>query len=103
MNRILHLGVPALTGRGDERILVSAICWLREERKSVSHVWSWPWMSVAESLESKAGCQSVSKARDVSRQSAHLMSEIDGLHPFLDEWKQHVQGRVTCCESKLLI
>ena len=85
MNRILHLGVPALTGRGDEGILVSAICWLREERKSVSHVWSWPWMSLAESLESKAGCQSASKALAVSRQSAHLMSEIDGLHPFLDE------------------
>ena len=85
MNRIPHLGVPALTGRGDEGILVSAILWLREEKMSVSHVWSWPWMSLAESLESKAGCQSVSKVLDVSRQSAHLTSDIDGLHPFLGE------------------
>ena len=85
MNRILLLGAPASTGRGNEGILVSAICWIQEERKSVSHVWSWPWMSLAESLESKAGCQSVSKVLDVSRKSAHLMSDIDGLHPFLDE------------------
>ena len=85
MNRILLLGAPASTGRGDEGILVSATCWKQEERKSVSHVWSWPWMALAESLESKAGCQSASKALDVPRQSAHLMSEIDGLHPFLGE------------------
>ena len=40
-------------------------------------------MPQAESLEGKARCQTVSKARDTSRGSPDLMSDIEGLHPLL--------------------
>ena len=66
----LPWGTPVLTGRGDERIRGRATPWLREQRKSVSHVWSWPWMPEEDSLESKAGCQTVLKAQDLSRETA---------------------------------
>ena len=32
-----------------------------------------------------------------------FMSSIEDLHPFLGEQKQHIQGRVTWSETKLMI
>ena len=45
----------------------------------------------------------MSKARDMSRDMADFMSGIEYLHPLLGEQKQHIQGRVTWCETKLMI
>ena len=45
----------------------------------------------------------MSKARDLSRDMADLMSGIEYLHPLLGEQKQQIQGRVTWSESKLVI
>ena len=53
---------------------------------------------------SRAGCQTVSKARDMSWDyGSDFMSGIEDLHPLLGEQKQHIQGRVTWTESKLMI
>ena len=51
---------------------------------------------------SRAGCQTRSKACDMSREMA-LMSGIEDLHPLLGKQEQKVQGRVTWSESKLMI
>ena len=56
-----------------------------------------------ESLVSRAGCQNVSKARDMSRDMADFLSGIEDLHPLLGEQKKHIQGRVTWSETKLMI
>ena len=45
----------------------------------------------------------MSKAHDMSRDMADFMSGIDDLHPLLGEQKQHIQGRVTWSETKLMI
>ena len=45
----------------------------------------------------------MSKACDMSRDMTYFMSGIEDLHPVLGEQKQHIQGRVTCSESKLMI
>ena len=74
--RTLPWGTPALTGRGDERVPLRAIRWQREWRKSVIQEWSWPSIPKADSLENKAGCQTVSKARDMSRESAMILCLI---------------------------
>ena len=62
-------------------------------------------MPEADSLESKAGCQTVSKAQDMSVQKdgPDIMSDIEGLHPLLGEEKQHVQGGLTRSECELVI
>ena len=52
---------------------------------------------------SRAGCQTVSKARDISKEMALISSGIEDLHQLLGEQKQHIQGRVTWSESKLMI
>ena len=55
-----------------------------------------------QNFENKAECQTVSKAGDISRDGPDLMSDIEGLHPFMGEYK-HVQGGVTWSETKLVI
>ena len=60
-------------------------------------------MPKAESLESKVECQTVSKAQDMFRDGPDLMSDIEGLHPLLEEQKQHVQGRMSWSESELMV
>ena len=53
---------------------------------------------------SRAVCQTVSKARDISRgDGSDLVSGIEDLHPLLGEQKQLIQGRATWSESKLMI
>ena len=52
---------------------------------------------------SRAGCQTVSKARDMYRDMADLKSGIEDLLRLLGEQKQHIQGRVTWSETKLMI
>ena len=52
---------------------------------------------------SRAGCQTVSKARDMSREMNLLMFGIEDLHPLLGKQEQQVQGRVTRSESKSMI
>ena len=49
--------------------------------------------TVAAHIESK---------RYVSGNGSDLMSGIEYLHPLLGEHKQHIQGRVTWSESKLI-
>ena len=41
--------------------------------------------------------------RYVKRDDPDLMSDIEGHHPLFGEQKQHVQGRVTWCESELMV
>ena len=38
-----------------------------------------------------------------TRYGSYFMSGIEDLHPLLGEQKQHIQGRVTCSETKLMI
>ena len=38
---------------------------------------------------------SIKSSNYVQRNGPDLMSDIEGLHPLLGKWKQHVQGRVT--------
>ena len=45
----------------------------------------------------------VKSMRYVSRYGSDFMSGIENLHPLLGEQKQHIQGRVTCAETKLMI
>ena len=45
----------------------------------------------------------IENSRCVQRDSSDLMSDIEGLHPLVDELKQHVQGGVTWSENKLVI
>ena len=45
----------------------------------------------------------MSKARDMLGYGSDLMSGIEDLHPLLGEQKQHIQGRVTWSETKLMI
>ena len=52
---------------------------------------------------SRAGCQTVSNARDMTWEMTDLMSGIDDLHPLLGKQKQQVQRRVTWSESKLMM
>ena len=56
-------------------------------------------MPEAESLENKLGCQTESKAQDMSREMALISSCLS----LLGENKQHVQGGVTWSETKLVI
>ena len=55
------------------------------------------------SLVSRAEFQTVSKARYVEGDCSDFMSGIEDLHPLLGEQKQHIQGRVTWSETKLMI
>ena len=54
------------------------------------------------SLVSRAGCQTVSKGRDLWQEGygSDFMSGFEYLHPLLGELKQHIQGRVTWSETK---
>ena len=52
---------------------------------------------------SRAGYQTVSKASRMSRDMTDFMSGIEDLHQLLGEQKQHIQGRVSCSKSKLMI
>ena len=45
----------------------------------------------------------VKSTRYVKGDGSDFMSGIEDLHPLLGEQKQHVQGRVTWSESKLMI
>ena len=46
----------------------------------------------------------MSKARDMSRDIALISClAFEDLHPLLGEQKQHIQGRVTWSETKLMI
>ena len=45
----------------------------------------------------------VKSMRYVSGYGSDFMSGIEYLHPLLGEQKQHIQGRVTWSESKLMI
>ena len=76
---------------------------VQEWWKSVIQQLSWPWIPWADNLERRAGCQTVKSSRYVPRDGPELISDIKGLHPLLGEYKQHVQGRVTGSESKLMI
>ena len=51
----------------------------------------------------RVSCQTISKARDMSRDMADFMSGIEDLHPLLGEQKQHIQGTVTWSETQLMI
>ena len=53
----------------------------------MSHEWRLPWIPKEESLVSRAGCQTVSKARDMSGYGSDFMSGIEDLHPLLGEQK----------------
>ena len=44
----------------------------------------------------------VKSMRYGQRDGPELLSDIEGLHPFLGEQKQHVQGGVTSSETKLV-
>ena len=45
----------------------------------------------------------IKSKRYVQRNSADPMTDVKGLHPLLDEYKQHVQGGVTRSKTKLVI
>ena len=45
----------------------------------------------------------IESSRCVERDGPDLMSDIEGLHPLLEESKQHVQSKVTRSESELMI
>ena len=45
----------------------------------------------------------VKSTRYVQRYGSDFMSGIEDLHPLLGEQKQHIQGRVTWSETKLMI
>ena len=45
----------------------------------------------------------VKSTRYVSGDGSDFMSGIEDLHPLLGEQKQHIQGRVTWSETKLMI
>ena len=45
----------------------------------------------------------IKNSRCVSGDGFDLMSGNEDLHPLLGKQKQHIQGRVTCSESKLMI
>ena len=45
----------------------------------------------------------VKSTRYVSGYGSDFMSGIEDLHPLLEEQKQHIQGRVTWSEAKLMI
>ena len=45
----------------------------------------------------------VKSTRYVSEYGSDFMSSIENLHPLLGKQKQHIQGRVTWSESKLMI
>ena len=45
----------------------------------------------------------VKSTRYVSGYGSDFMSGIEDLHPLLGEQKQHMQGRVTWSETKLMI
>ena len=45
----------------------------------------------------------IESMRYVEGDGSDFMSEIEDLHPLLGEQKQHIQGRVTWSESKLII
>ena len=45
----------------------------------------------------------VKSTRYVEGYGSDLMSGIEALHPLLGEQKQHIQGRVTWSENKLMI
>ena len=45
----------------------------------------------------------IKSSRYVSGDGSDLMSGIEDLHPLLGEQKQHIQGRVTCSETKSMI
>ena len=69
----------------------------------MSHEWRWPWIPEEESLVSRAGCQAILKAYNMSSEMTDFMSGIEYLHPLLGEQKQHIHGRVTWSETKLMI
>ena len=85
--RTLPWGTPALTGGGDERVLLRATHSQQAWMKSVIQEWSWPWIPKADSLESKAGYRLHQKLeiQYVQRDGPDLMSRIEGLHPFFGE------------------
>ena len=45
----------------------------------------------------------IKSTRYVSGDGFDVMSAIEDLHPLLGEHKQHIQGRVTWSETKLMI
>ena len=45
----------------------------------------------------------IESTRYVEGDGSDFMSGIEDLHPLLGEQKQHIQGRVTLSESKLMI
>ena len=63
-------GTPAWTGRGDEREPLRATRWRWQERKSASHLWRLPWIPKEGSLVNSAGCLTISKVCDMSREMA---------------------------------
>ena len=70
-SRTLPWHSTALTGRGEERVLLRVTRWLQKWRKSlITEEWSWPWYPWADSLQSKAGCQILTKPQDMSREMA---------------------------------
>ena len=81
-SRTLPWHSTAFTGRGEERVLLRVTRWLQKWRKSlITEEWCWPWIPCADSLQSKAGCQTVKKtSRYVQRDGPDLMSDIEALH-----------------------
>ena len=56
-----------------------------------------------EFYEQGRGPDCVKSTRYVEGYGSDFMSAIEDFHPLLGEQKQHIQGRVTWCESKLMI
>ena len=69
----------------------------------ITEEWCWPWIPWADSLQSKARCQIVTKAQDMSREMALISCLKLMPSTIAGESKQHVQGRVTRSESELMI
>ena len=45
----------------------------------------------------------IESTRYIEGECSDFMSGIEDLHPLLEEQKQHIQGRVTWSETKLMI
>ena len=62
-----------------------------------------PRVELADFREQDGVPDFIKSSRYVQRDGPNLMSDIVGLHPLLEEKKQHVQGSVTRSESQLMI
>ena len=101
--RTLPWGTPALTGRGNERVLLRAARWLQELVKSVSHAVELALDAIRREFGEQCRMPDCIKCMIyVQRDSPDLMSDIEGLHPLLGEKNQHVQGGVTWSETKFV-